>query len=323
MIKLYIVDLGEIIMSINEDELGDNLEQAKKLWENANEMLEKANVTGYLTAIENLHRFMKENKLKEEELRAELSDKEISPKGFAVLQQIWKAATDYSRTTATINESTQECGFVSAISKTSAFFMDCKLNPNERAVTDPDVHLDNHKILISIMQHIKAVATFDSKIGDCSTRALMTHKISEILKLERSNNVNSESLEQVLSSKGENLSQDLSYKYATFNVERKHRYTADTFNGLKAKYQEARGDALKTEILADFKAKLEEATDKQGLDQIVKELKKSDEYKILKTGQDVTTRLLGLKTSSVAAFEDMIKNMEVDISTRQSVAKSM
>jgi effector protein DrrA/SidM len=303
----------------------ENLEQAKKLWVKANDMLEKADVTGYLASIEELHKFMKASKLEDKDLRAELSDKSISPKGFAILEQIWGAASDYSMSAATLHESTKESGFVSAVSKMSAFFMDCKLKPNEPAEPDKDFQIDKSKILISIMQYIKNVADPDSKIGFSSTKALMTYKIAAILKLEKNNNVNVDSLEQVLSSKGENLSQYLSYKYAAREDGREHRYTAtaENFKDLKDKYQGVRGDALKTEILSNFKDKLAEATDKASLDKIVKQLKSSDEYTILKTGQGRTTQLLGLKTSSVVAFEKMIKEVETDFKSRHTLPKSM
>lgn len=201
----------------------------------------------------------------------------------------------------------------------SAFFMDCKLSPNERATPDPDFEVGKSKILVGIMQFIKDVADPTSKIWMHNTKALMNHKIAAIQKLERSNNVNDETLESVLSSKGENLSEYLSYKYATKDEGREHRYTASTenFKNVKEKYQQMRGDALKTEILADFKDKLAEATDEQSLKQIVAELKGKDEYKILAKGQGLTTQLLGLKTSSVSAFEKMVEETRESIKSQE------
>lgn len=157
-----------------------------------------------------------------------MSDKTISPKGYTILQSLWGAASDYSRAAATLTESTVEPGLVSAVNKMSAFFMDCKLSPNERATPDPDFEVGKSKILVGIMQFIKDVADPTSKIWMHNTKALMNHKIAAIQKLERSNNVNDETLESVLSSKGENLSEYLSYKYATKDEGREHRYTAST-----------------------------------------------------------------------------------------------
>lgn len=142
----------------------ENLENAKKLWDNANSMLEKGNISGYLKAANELHKFMKEKNLKEDDLRPELSDKTISPKGYAILQSLWGAASDYSRAAATLTESTVEPGLVSAVNKMSAFFMDCKLSPNERATPDPDFEVGKSKILVGIMQFIKDVADPTSKI---------------------------------------------------------------------------------------------------------------------------------------------------------------
>ncbi|KTD09084.1 multifunctional virulence effector protein DrrA [Legionella gratiana] len=110
----------------------------------------------------------------------------------------------------------------------------------------------------------------------------------------------------------ENLAEYLSYKHATTNEGRQHRKTVDAknFTELKQQYQEMRGDALKTKILTDFKSELTTARDKKDLVAIVERLKNSKEYKVLATGQDRTTQLLGLKTSSVAAFEKMIEEVK-------------
>lgn len=313
-------------MSVPEERLTriKNLGHAKKLWDTANDMLEKLDVTGYLALIHKLHNFMKEKNLKENDLRADLSDRSISPKGFAVLQDLWSVTAQYSRSAATSNDTTSiESGFVSATSKLSAFFMDCKLAPNVRAKPAPDFHLDKSKILVSIMQFIIKIADPTQKIGFHTTKALMIHKIAAITKLEKSNNVNDDSLEQVLKDKGENLSQYLSYKYATMDAERFHVFTVttDNFKDLKSKYQEAWGDVLKTKILCNFKDELYEATDKQNLDAIVERLKGSSEYKILKTGQGLATKIFGLTTSSVDAFEKMIKEVESDILLTQNVTR--
>ncbi len=69
--------------------------------------------------------------------------------------------------------------------------------------------------------------------------------------------------------------------------------------------------------MADFKNRLAEATDEQSLKQAVKELKGKDEYRILATGQGLTTQLLGLKTSSVSAFEKMVEEARESIKSQE------
>lgn len=299
----------------------DNLEKAKELWVMANEKAGQGDVNGFLKAANELHKFMKDNKLNEDDLKPELSDQVISPKGFSTLHAIWSAASDYSRSAATLTESTIESGLASAVNKTSAFFMDCKLNQNERAVADPDFQVSKTRALVGIMQFIRDVADAGSKIWMHSTKGLMNYKIASIQRLVKSNNVNDDTLESVLSYKGENLPKYLSYKYATQDEGREHRYTATTagFEDLKAKYKDMRGDALKTQILANFKGELAKATDKQSLDVIVKRLEKSEDYRILATGQGRATQMLGLKTSSVSAFEKMVDEAKHDIKSQQKM----
>lgn len=70
------------------------------------------------------------------------------------------------------------------------------------------------------------------------------------------------------------------------------------------------GDALKQKILAKFKSKIEQTTDATELHNAVQGILKSDDYKILETGQDRFTRIFGLKTSSVKALESMIEEQK-------------
>ena len=313
----------------------ENVAVAATLWEQANGMLEAADVVGYLKAAKNLHQFMGGKNISQDDMRRQLIDQEISPKAFAVLQEIYGAASDYSRNAASLTELSQESGLVSAAGKTSAFFMDCKLSPNERANIDPDFKMDRSKTLIGIMQFIKDVVDNGSKIWIHGTKALMNYKISEIQKLEKNDNVNPDTLDNILSSKGEDLPQYLSYKFATMSNsegrEHKHAASTENFQNLKGKYlemrgasrgQELEGDALKTKILAEFKGALAEATDETSLEKIVETLKGKDEYKILAQGQGTFTKVFGLKTTSVSAFEHMVEEAKDDILSQQSLKAS-
>lgn len=306
-------------MTVNKPDL-DN---AKNLWKKANAMLEKENITEYLKAANELIQFMKDSNLKEDDLRDELSDVAISPKAYAILQQIFSSASTYSRESSTLVDSSVETGLASAVNKMSAFFLDCKLNKNERVKPDPDFKLTESHVLVSIMQFIKEVATPESKIGLHSTKALMTYKIAAINKLERSNNSDQDSLDNVLRSKGEELSEYLSYQYATTNRGRFHLWSVDTknINEVKEQYKGLRGDELKTSILINFKNILAEATDEKSLDELVETLKKSDEYKILSSNQNILSRMFQSKTTSVCAFEKLVEEAKEVIQCSQNVNK--
>jgi effector protein DrrA/SidM len=118
----------------------------------------------------------------------------------------------------------------------------------------------------------------------------------------------------------------LHYKFASLGGEqRKHNYevTANhptATEDFKARYDNMVGDQLKTEILIQFKSKIDQCTNKAQITEAVKEFKNSDEFKILATAQGSFTRAahkLGLqsiiKTDSVKAvdkiFKEAINNM--------------
>lgn len=63
------------------------------------------------------------------------------------------------------------------------------------------------------------------------------------------------------------------------------------------------GDALKHQILEKFKKQIEQTSDIAELHNAVNRIKRTGEYRTLATGQDRFTRIFGLKTSSVKAFE--------------------
>lgn len=80
------------------------------------------------------------------------------------------------------------------------------------------------------------------------------------------------------------------------------------------KFEQFRGDVLKTKILLEFKEILKNlANDSSSVQDFKKEvakLKESDEYKILQTGQGWATKNLRfLTTSSVKAFDKMVDSL--------------
>ncbi|MDR3502114.1 MAG: hypothetical protein P4L79_05975 [Legionella sp.] len=85
---------------------------------------------------------------------------------------------------------------------------------------------------------------------------------------------------------------------------RSHLFDASSehFHGLK-------GDYLKTKILCDFKDQLSKCTDLDKFDAKVASLRSSTAYDILATGQGITTKILGRETSSVTAFNNMVKDL--------------
>lgn len=114
------------------------------------------------------------------------------------------------------------------------------------------------------------------------------------------------------------LSQKYHYEHATHSNanDRAHLFAAniDNFTSLKDKYSDLKGDVLKTEILADFKKALDGATDPDVVNSLVEKFTTSDEYKVLEKGQGLLTRVLGLETSSIKAFKEMVdaKKQEFD-----------
>ena len=104
-------------------------------------------------------------------------------------------------------------------------------------------------------------------------------------------------------------------RHVTKDEGRKHTYTAstETFPELKNQYKGLQGDALKMQILTNFKNELAKATDLESLSKIAEQLKARNEYKILLTGQSRITRFLGLDTSSISTFEKLVEKAEEKI----------
>ena len=96
---------------------------------------------------------------------------------------------------------------------------------------------------------------------------------------------------------------------------RKHGFEVDSskFPELHEKFQDIKGDYLKTKILDDFQSRIENTSSKEELSQLKDELLNSPEYKVLATGQGLFTKLTGKKTSSVKEFESMLKEQESNI----------
>lgn len=98
---------------------------------------------------------------------------------------------------------------------------------------------------------------------------------------------------------------------------RSHLYRASTatYTSLASnpEYSSLTGDSLKTKILENFKEQLEACSTKGALLSTVARLKETDEYQILSTGQGLFTRTLGIETSSVKAFNQMVKGLSANL----------
>ena len=109
-----------------------------------------------------------------------------------------------------------------------------------------------------------------------------------------------------------NPEQSIKTPYIYKDSDRFHLFEASSEN-LSEKFHNLKGDYLKDKILNVFKDKLEKTSSKEELDTLVKEFKSSDEFKTLEKGQGLTTRIFGLKTSSIEAFEEMVRAQETNI----------
>ena len=106
-----------------------------------------------------------------------------------------------------------------------------------------------------------------------------------------------------------NASNPLEGRYHALEV------NANNFNDLKEQFREIKGDYLKTQILKDFQAKIENTSSKEELDELKQQIKGSSEYKVLATGQGIFTRVTGIKTSSVKELESMFDEQESNLSS--------
>ena len=95
----------------------------------------------------------------------------------------------------------------------------------------------------------------------------------------------------------------------------------EKYASLKERYRDAKGDYLKSSILADFQNKIENTSSKEELETLVRKFKLSDEYKVLEKGQGLVTKVLGLETSSVKALKEMIEAQENNLPTQENKLK--
>ncbi|WP_040534277.1 hypothetical protein [Legionella drancourtii] len=66
---------------------------------------------------------------------------------------------------------------------------------------------------------------------------------------------------------------------------------------------------------------VENTTSKAELDKLVQELKSKPEYKILEKGQGIATKVFGLETSSVKAFNKMVDEQGKNLSKKENKMK--
>ncbi|KTD31682.1 hypothetical protein Lmor_2558 [Legionella moravica] len=101
-----------------------------------------------------------------------------------------------------------------------------------------------------------------------------------------------------------------SYTVSLDKVKFQKSDTSMEYENFKSKYQAYKGDHLKTQILEDLKIRIQEASTKEELNDLKKELKTSFETDVLNTAQGWFTQNFGLKTSSIKALESMIEQQE-------------
>lgn len=160
-----------------------DLMTAVQLWVDANKALQQGNIREYFIKADELNRYMSQQKLSPDDLRPLVAGIDITPASFSRLTAIYGAASNYGRGAATLEDSTVETSFVSAIAKTTAFFMDCRLGKNERAIPDESLEVSVRDITIDIMKHIQRVASPGICIGKEDLNELMSKKIRAVERL--------------------------------------------------------------------------------------------------------------------------------------------
>lgn len=118
---------------------------------------------------------------------------------------------------------------------------------------------------------------------------------------------------------------DSDYSYRTRNTGRSHRYqlNGNNFKDLNIKYKHLKSDRLKTAIMDDIKQQIEHTETENSLSELIEKFKKSDEYKVLNTSQDITTHIFqyfGKKTSSVNAFNQMVEEHAIYLKQQNQIA---
>lgn len=291
----------------------DVVDKAKEMWKLAYANLNKSeDLEEYFNSVHELHSFMTQNNISQENLREELKEMPISSQSLAIFKQIQDELSKYARAASTVDDMVKESQLVSELGRKSKFFFDCKEEESKAKFDyDKNINVDKSNILIAAMQHIKNIAPAELKIGNYSIKSLMSDKIKEISKLVSKNSVSDETLEPIFTHKRNISSENTLYKHATLTEGRNHRFEASTKGmDINERYQDLRGDALKTRILANMQDVLANVKDSQSLAKTVEALKNSEEYRVLATGQGRATQMLGLKTTSVKAFEKMVKDTQ-------------
>jgi len=254
---------------------------------------------------------MEDNKIEATELISELNDLTISPKGMALLGKIDSTTFNYKMSTSTPDDLEIESGRVGKVYLNLQLFMNCKLAPNKSPPKDHEAVKDvsDADIFINIMKHMRDVADPKLKIGSNRVTTIMNYKIEATRNLKKSSTtINIDSLIPIFQDKGNNLQEHIHY-----NHNREHNFwhvNTQKFSHLKDRYGKFKGSALKGQILSAFKEKLLEAQDEHHLKDIVKELKASDEYKILSQRQGFGVILIGKIPESIIAFKKLIKEVE-------------
>ncbi|KTD43095.1 hypothetical protein [Legionella parisiensis] len=100
--------------------------------------------------------------------------------------------------------------------------------------------------------------------------------------------------------------------------------TCDTLKeqSIKDKYQQCRGDFLKSTILKDFYEDLENAGTPKAVNEVIERYKRDGRYDTLAKAQNTTMQVLGMTTSSAQAFEKMIAERLDDIGKEQRAIAS-
>lgn len=100
--------------------------------------------------------------------------------------------------------------------------------------------------------------------------------------------------------------------------------TADSCHVIyKSKYSKQKGDFLKSNILNDFCEALDKAFCETDIDNIVNKFKSDGRYAVLAQAQGLTSQVLGLTTSSVKAFEQIIETRKAELNNSQDASKKI
>lgn len=160
------------------------LKKAKKLWVTANVALEKGLINDYFKEADKLFRFMKDNKVEPTDLIPVLDKVYITPMSYSRLNAIFLATSEYGLGASTMEESVIETGLVSSVGKISSFFMDCKMEPNQRAEADPALLVSKRDVIVGIMSHMKDVVESETFIRGVRVKNLLENKIEAVKGLE-------------------------------------------------------------------------------------------------------------------------------------------